>query len=79
MNSDFESNDNEMPRTLQEYAERHWRDFHRPLVEQQELLMTRPRLIAYETGDQFGLWQGPPEAALACACSASACEGIRYP
>ena len=49
MNSDFESDDNKTPLTLQEYAERRRRDFHKPLVDKRDLLMSRPQLLSYDT------------------------------
>lgn len=68
MNSDFESNDNKTPLTLQEYAERRRRDFHKPLVDKGELLMARPRLVSYDTLES---WVAEAEMVIAVACSAS--------
>lgn len=68
MNSDFESNDNKMPLTLQEYAERRQKDFHKPLVDKGELLMARPRLVSYDTLES---WAIDAETFIADACSAS--------
>lgn len=68
MNSDFESNDNKMPRTLQEYAERHWKDFHKPLVDKRDLLMSRPRLLFY---DKLESWVTEAEAVVADVCTES--------
>jgi hypothetical protein len=65
MNSDFESNDNE---TLQGYAGRRWRDFHVPLVDKRDLLMSRPQLLFY---DKLELWVAEAETVMANACSAS--------
>jgi hypothetical protein len=60
-----DSNSNgDMPLTLSDYGARHRRAYCTPLVDKRELLITRPRLLTYETGDQIVLWQAEAEASI---------------
>ena len=59
-----ETSSDNMPLSLSEYAARHRRSFVTPLVDKRDLLLARPRLLHYETGNQIMLWQAEAEAAI---------------
>jgi hypothetical protein len=58
-----QSDQGNRPQMLSDLGVQHSRMYMSPMVDKSDLLTSRPRLLAYETGDQIVLWQAEADAA----------------